>query len=108
MRSATVPYRLLFFDDLLRLELVARLLFELLERVTLPDEDRFEPDLLTDDDDRLELDLFTDEERLRELPELFVIDRAASVATVRTILEKALLREDRTSGVLFCVETDRV
>lgn len=96
------------FDDLLRLELVARLLFELLERFTFPDDDLLEPDLLTEDDDRFELDLFTEEERLRELPELFVIDRAASVATLLTTLENVLLRDDLTFGVRFWVDTDRV
>lgn len=89
------------FEDLLRLELVARLLLELPDRLTLPDEDRFELDLFTEDEERFELDLLTDEERLRVFPEVFVIDRAASLATLLTTLENVLLRDDRTSGVLF-------
>lgn len=78
-------------------------------RVTLPDEDLLELERFTEDDERLlEFDRFTEDALLRVLPELLVIDLAVSVATLLTTLEKVPLRDERTFGVLFSVDTERV
>lgn len=78
-------------------------------RVTLPEEDLLELERFTEDDERLlEFDRFTEDDLLRVFPELLVIDLAASVATLLITLETVLLRDERTFGVLFSVDTERV